>query len=895
MKNKLSTKPSTLTAYSSDGSIYSIRPKVVFHVKSSNEITQLIEEARKSRLSIIPRGGGTGLAGGAIGDGIILDFSSYKRILDIDINNRLVKTEVGIVYDELNLALKDHGLFFPPDPSSGDTCQIGGMLANNSSGPRSVKYGLTSDFVEELEIYNAEGHRINLRKLPLDSPELKQLFDKHPGFKSILDLINKSKEIISKRWPKVKKNSSGYNLKQLVDDLERGIFNLPALFVGSEGTLGLIATATLRLLPIPSEKLTARLYFKSLVDAGWAVVPIRELGPSGLEIVDGTTLTLIGREKYNVPSDAGAMLIVEFDDGIDAKRGAIKILTDKMSLTTPIEIADDPETTADLWRTRRAIVPTLYRHHSSKRPLSLVEDVSLPPEEIPSFIKYVTDVFDLHKLTFGIFGHIGDGNLHIRPLFDLNDKKDFDLAVGLYDSIYNRVIELGGSVTAEHADGRLRAPMVRKQYGSEIYTLFKQIKSVLDPDGILSPGSILSNRAFTEGIDYEKIKSYCAACGKCNGYCPVYEIFNREDFSPRGWLRILNQSDESRREIGKYLSYCLNCKNCATICPAGVDIAGEILKWRSEKPSVFSKLAIAFTDRESILNSALLMGSYFHPYLSQGIGKKIVTYLGKPVSGIDETFNVPKPARKSLRKRFTDRLADSGEVAFFHGCADNLLESNVGEAVFAVFDKLGIDLEIPDQKCCGLPQEVTGNLDNTIKKARYNIDRLSRFESVVTGCASCLHKLHEYHELFNDNDPYKKAAKELVNKCYDISQYLNRANPDWSLFANGDSMRVTYHHPCHLRAAGLHKEPEKMLANIENIEIIHPLYADRCCGQAGSYGYTYFQEAKQIFEKKKEVYSSIKADYLMTSCPSCQMKIRSEMGDDLRVVHPIEILAERLL
>ncbi len=891
---KYNSDPTTLEAYSSDGSIYAVTPKAVRHIRSIEDISEAVVYAQKKGLSVTARGGGTGLVGGALGDGLILDFSDFRKILDIDIENRLVKTEAGIVYDELNLALKEHGLFFPPDPSSGDTCQIGGMLANNASGPRSVKYGLTSDFVETLEIIDARGHRIILKKLPLHSAESNSFFGDYPEYQKILNLLEKNREQINSRWPKLKKNSSGYNLKQVVDDLEKGVFNLPALLIGSEGTLGLIATATLRLLPIPKEKLTTRLYFKSPVYAGKAAVPIRELGPSGLEIVDGSTLTLIGREKYNMPPDAGAMLLVEFDDGIESKKPAFEILSEKLGLLTPIEFADDPEATADLWRTRRAIVPTLYRHHPTKRPLPIIEDVSLPPEEVASFIEYITDLFNLHNLTFGIFGHIGDGNLHIRPLFDLNDEKDFNLVVRLYDIIYDRIIALGGSVTAEHADGRLRAQVVKRQYGDKIYSLFLEIKSILDPGGILSPGNILSESAFTENIDYEKIKLYCAACGKCNGYCPVYDIFRREDYSPRGWLRIISQSDEPREALKKHLSYCLNCKNCTTVCPAEVDIAGEILKWRAEKPSFLSKVAIAFTDQEELLNLSLRLGRVFHPIMNKGFGKEIITNLGKPAFGLDETFCLPRPAQRSLRKRFSDRLGESGQIAFFHGCADNLLESRVGEAVFTVFDRLGVDLKMPEQKCCGLPQEVAGHRDNLLKKAKYNIDRLNRFDAVITGCASCLLRLKEYPNIFDENDKYKKAAEELAGKCYDISQFLNSLNPDWSIFNEGDPIRVTYHNPCHLRAAGLHLEPEKMLSNIDGIEIIHPLYADSCCGQAGSYGYTHFQEAKRMFQKKKDAYKKIEADYLMTSCPACQMKIRTEMGDTFRVVHPIEILAERL-
>jgi len=196
---------------------------------------------------------------------------------------------------------------------------------------------------------------------------------------------------------------------------------------------------------------------------------------------------------------------VEFDDDIESKRENLEDLSRKLSLETAVEFATDPVSTAELWRARKAIVPTLYKRHPKKRPLPLIEDVSIPPEHIPSFIEFATSIFDSHHLTYGIFGHIGDGNLHIRPLFDLNDPDDLKLATELYDKIYDKVIKIGGSTTAEHADGRLRAPLLRKLYGDEIYEIFRSIKHILDPDNILSPGVILSDDPFSKNIDYEKI------------------------------------------------------------------------------------------------------------------------------------------------------------------------------------------------------------------------------------------------------------------------------------------------------------------------------------------------------------------------------------------------------
>jgi FAD/FMN-containing dehydrogenase/NAD-dependent dihydropyrimidine dehydrogenase PreA subunit len=598
----------TRTAYASDASIYAIRPFEIRQILTASDVATAVRDALKMNLPIIPRGGGTGLAGGAIGSGIILDFGKFSKIIEINPEQQTVTTQAGIIYNELNHALRKEGLFFPPDPSSGDSCQIGGMLANNSSGPHSVKYGLTSDHVEELEIVDRSGKSIHLKKLPLDSKELGLFFEANPDYEKIHNLLKEKSPAIKDNWPRLKKNSSGYNLLQVVNDLGRRIFNLPALMIGAEGTLGVILTAKLRLLPIRTESLTFRLYFQSVVGAGKAVAEIMNLKPSGLEIVDGSTLDLIGREKHEISSEAGALLLVEFDDNINYKKNQFEQLVRQFNLVAPADYATDGDSAEPLWKARRAIVPTLYRHHPTKRPIPLIEDISLPPDKIPAFLEYVTGLFDSFKLTYGIFGHIGDGNLHIRPLFDLNKPDELELAGKIYNTVYEKVISCGGSTTAEHADGRLRASIVKKVYGDEIYDVFIEIKRILDRDNIFSPGSVISEAPFTADIDFEKLKSYCAACGKCNGYCPANDIFRREDFSPRGWLRMINQSEASRTELSDFISFCLNCKNCTDICPAGVDIASDIIDFRSRRPSGMARLAANLADNELLLSLGLRMG-----------------------------------------------------------------------------------------------------------------------------------------------------------------------------------------------------------------------------------------------------------------------------------------------
>lgn len=884
----------SLYAYASDASLYCIPPAEVVCPDTETEAVSVVSRALEGRKPITPRGGGTGLAGGALGRGCIIDCSHLTEIRSISTSGKTVTCQTGIIYSDLNRALKKHSLFFPPDPSSGDSCQIGGMLANNSSGPRSVKYGLTSHYVEELTVVGREGNPIFLKKLPVGSKELESFLSDHPDYRDIIELLSKNRGVILKRWPKVIKNSAGYNLHQVTVDLDKGIVNLPALYIGSEGTLGLFLSVKLRLLPIPDGSRSFRLFFASLEDAGEAVAPLLETKPAGLEIVDGSTLDLIGRARYHIPSEAQAMLLLEYDAGLDKSERALLERLPRLKLLTPPERAANEEQRAALWAARQAIVPTLYRHHQTKRPLPFIEDASLPVAKLPEFIAWIKERLEKNDLTFGLYGHIGDGNLHIRPLLDLSISSDFELMKSLYQEVYEKLFALGGSSTAEHADGRLRSAVLRRLYGDEIYAIFQQVKSILDPQNLFNPDVILSKRPFTDDIDFKKLELTCAACGKCNGYCPAFEIFRREDMSPRGWLRLMKSGQAEARTLTRFYQHCLNCKNCTTICPAGVDIAGEILEFRSGHVGLGTKAAISVFDRKGLFRNILRVGSAVSPLMQTKPARKITALAGHWPFGLDDTAEFPQPARKTLRERFPDRCRNRGQIAFFHGCADNYFVSGAGDALVKVFEHYGWEIVLPPQECCGLPMEVYGHRSNLIEKAKKNLDHLESFEAIVFTCASCLHRVADYAKLFAPDSVYQGKALALKERVFDACQYILKQGVELPENNSGKKQKVSYHHPCHLRAAGLEKEPVRMLSRIKGIDILHPDRAGRCCGQAGSFGYTHYQEGKAIFAPKKKEYEELGAEVIVSSCPACLSQIKKEMGPTIRVCHPVELIADLL-
>ena len=256
--------------------------------------------------------------------------------------------------------------------------------------------------------------------------------------------------------------------------------------------------------------------------------------------MDGKTLNLIGRREYGIPQESAATLLIEFDQGEDPERMERWLgLCRRFRLAAEPVLAFDLEKQGQLWKARNALYPTLYRFDGRKKPINFVDDVVVPAQQTAELIRYLEGYFKAQNVAVAVFGHIGNGNAHILPLLDLNDSNDFERMVKGHQEIHQMVLDhFGGSICGEHGDGRVRAGWVRRMFGEELYELFVQIKTTLNPTGIFNPGVKISDEPFTRNIDFERLAKPCATCAKCNSVCPVYDVFQSEDMSSRGWLRL---------------------------------------------------------------------------------------------------------------------------------------------------------------------------------------------------------------------------------------------------------------------------------------------------------------------------------------------------------------------
>lgn len=908
---KVRDDPPTITAYAVDASIYRIPPQAVVLVESEDDIAATMGYAVSRGIPLTPRAAGTNLTGSAIGSGIILDVSRLNRILEVNREEKWARVQPGMVLAELNKQLSSHGLMFGPDPSSSDMCKLGGMVANNSSGPHTLRYGSVKDNVQSLRVCLTSSSWIEARSYALTDPTLERLLTMVPALQEVLVLTQAHTDRIAAKRPLVSKNSCGYNLFGIADGLASGHFDLTKLFVGSEGTLGVVSEATLTLVDKPKATLTALIHFRSLEEVGEAVPRLLTLMPSALEVMDANTLNLIGRGKHGIPAEAAATLLLELDADspeIDLHERAevMAAICRPYKLASELTLAFDAERREQLWKARKALYPTLYRFDPKKKPINFVDDLVVPAERISELIRYLEELFEGQHVPVAIFGHIGNGNAHIVPLLDVNDRADFEKMVQAYQDVHSTVLNrFGGSICGEHGDGRVRAEFVKRMFGDELYALFVQVKKAFDPGNMLNPGIKLSEAPFTDHIDYTRLSKSCATCAKCNSVCPVYDVFQSEDMSARGWFEIVTANDYSYLNSKRVVEACLNCKSCRTICPAGVDVSDLILQKRAEHPNrlagwIFRRQANGVSFEAVLHILAKTQAIWDRPFLRKLL-ERITAPIMKalaPTARLPHDLLLPKLARRHLRERYA-HLATRGieesptrPVAYFHGCAANYFDDGVGDAVIEVLNKHGVEPALPPQRCSGTPIQTYGHVDLVRDGARFNLRSLAPYDTIVTGCASCTLMLKDYPTLFPEGED-RQQAESLAKKVVHISEFVARSSEHPPMAKAGDTTkRVTYHSSCHLRAAGVTKEPRQVLSSLPGIDFVEMQDADRCAGGAGTYVVKDYVTSQKIFERKSRAVAQTGANVVATSCPACMIQLKNGIGEAVEVKHVAQLLQD---
>ena len=497
------TSPDARRYFSTDTSVLSLTPAMIVYPRNEADVRktsrfawQLAERGRV--IPITARGAGTDQGGGALGAGIMMAFPAHmNRILELDDKSGVITVEPGANYGKIQQTLKTHGRFLPPFPASFEYSTIGGAVANNSSGEKSFKYGSTRGYVRGLRVVLANGEVIETGRLSKKEFNRKLGLTSFEGeiYRAIDALLDEHRDIVAQMEPNVTKNAAGYCLSEMRG--KDGSFDLTPLFVGSQGTLGIVTEITLDTeIFNPSPALFVAT-FDDLEQSQAAVRELRGLSeiPSAIEMVDGNLLTLVDKLSPNLLGDfiekpfPKVMLFVEFDNPERVQKKLLKKAQKVLErYATTLELEMNPAEQDKFWSVRHSSAIVVAHSEGRLKALPIIEDGIVPPERFGEYLEGVYQMFARNHLQVAVWGHAGDANLHMQPFLDLSQVGDRQTAFRVIDEYYNLVISLGGSTSGEHGDGRLRAPYLAKLYGPEIYGLFRKIKQIFDPYNIMNPG-----------------------------------------------------------------------------------------------------------------------------------------------------------------------------------------------------------------------------------------------------------------------------------------------------------------------------------------------------------------------------------------------------------------------
>lgn len=937
----------TRTLYSTDASIYQIEPLGVVIPKTYEDVIAVVETANRYSIPVLPRGGGTSLAGQTVGKAIILDFSKYMRnVNSINLEEGWVRTQPGIILDELNQQLKPYNMMFAPDPSTSDRANVGGALGNNSCGAHSIMWGKTIDNLNELEVVLSNGDTAHYGSLNRDQIKKKMSYQNFDAeiYQKLFEIGRINRDEILSRYPKILRRVGGYNLDEVVQE---GDFNMARFVVGSEGTLVTITEAKLRIVPSPKLKALAVIHFNDLISAMEATVVTLDLEPSAVELIDSTIIrqaqlsVQYSRMMDFMEGSPEALLLVELvDDSEVSLISRIDSLTQRMrqsNLGYSVRHFMNQEDQARIWAIRKAGLGLMMSMPGDIKPLPFVEDTAVSPEHLPKFIKRFDEIIKYHGSTAGFYGHASVGCLHIRPFLNLKLKDDVDRMVSISNQISDLVLEFGGAMSGEHGDGLVRSGWNEKMFGSAIYSAFREIKNAFDPRGIMNPGKIVDSPPMTQNLrispaystrnvptkfSFSKEGGFASAVEMCNGQgacrkvlngtmCPSYMVTRDEEHSTRGRANALRAAISGDSSSGTFaserlydvLDLCLECKACKVECPSNVDMA----KFKYEFLNEYHKTH-GFSLRNQIfghISRFSRWGSFFAPIsnwiLRSGFNRKFI----EKYVGIDSRRELPKFASQTFtqwfetKKSFPDTTSYRGEVLLLPDTFTNYNHPELGKAAVKVLEYLGYKVVISSIKCCGRPMMSNGMLDEARANAQFNVEEIYPYiekgVKLVGLEPSCiLNYKDDYTDLLQGDAGEKaKAVSNNTMLIEEFVMYAQREHGAKIVFKNSPG-KLLFHAHCHQKALLGSQGAMDILRSIPGAEV-HEVKSG-CCGMAGSFGFE--KEHYDISMKIGEqfLFPSIRSQEgeftVVSEGISCRQQIKQ--GTGRKAKHLVEILADSI-
>lgn len=884
----------SLGMYATDASIYQIKPIAIILPKNSEDVKSAIKVASENGITILPRGGGTSLAGQTVGESMILDFSKYmNQIIEINEKKKWVRVQPGMARDDLNHVLKAHGLHFAPDPATSSRANVGGMVGNNSSGTKSILYGKTVDHVLEASVLLADGTDMLLKNYSKEDYIEKANESNREGdiYQTIKNLIDTHSEEIKERFPKVMRRVGGYNLDEFVYTDQ---WNLAKLVCGSEGTLATTLELKLNLVDLPKYKSVCVVHFNELLEAISAVETMFPFNPSAVEILDKTVIGL-SRENLTtkhhchfIEGNPEAILIVEFyadtyEDAMDRPNKMIaKLKGDGFGYAYPV--FPQGEAYDDVWVIRKKGLGLMLGLKGNKKPLAFIEDAGIPSQHLPTYIDEVLKVCEKHGTKAAMYAHASVGVIHVRPILDLRLKEDIERLKKITDDTFELVMKYKGSWSGEHGDGLVRSAYNKRFFGDTLYNAFMDIKKCFDPKNLMNPGKIIEAQTIEHNLRYgtsykdEDVKTeygyeaeggfaasvhMCTGVGECRKVlggtmCPSFKATRDEEHSTRGRANALrmamsNQFREglSSQRLHEAMDLCLSCKACKSECPSNVDMA----KMKSDTLQMYyDEHGISLRDkliRDSSKSAANISG--WKAGIVNGIQKNVLfkSVLEKAAK-FDKRRTLPDFAKEPFYKWFERNASktNSGDkkVVLFADTYLNYHEPQVGISALELLNACGYEVLLANVGCCQRPKISHGFLRDAKKEGLKTLKRLKPFLDqglkVVVCEPSCASALNDdFPEMIKD----KSLADQLKSGVMMIDVFLADELENGRLDVTFEPVSevLTIHGHCHQKALyGTNTMKILLKSSGHDVNEI----PSGCCGMAGSFGYE-----KEHYELSKKI------------------------------------------
>jgi FAD/FMN-containing dehydrogenase/Fe-S oxidoreductase len=952
--------PYSRAMYSTDASNHRVEPIGIVIPRDVSGLSAAAEVASELDVPLLPRGAGTSLAGQAIGPAVILDCSKYlNRILDLDPQTSTALVEPGVVCARLNHEAAAFDLMYGPDPASANRATFGGMIGNNATGAHSIRYGMTADNVLGLDVTLADGNELTFG--PNSAAEFAARADLRTPegriYRAARRLRQEYAEEVAQRWPRTWRRSSGYSLNYLMGFSPSAPpawsehaspypphdgNNLAPVLCGSEGTLALTRRARVRLVDRPTEKLLVVLSFDSVVDATAVTPGLLESEPSAIELLPRAILEraqripAYARMLTFVSEIPEALLVVEFAG--DSK-GALQ--QQAAEIATHGRLLEDEREQTNLWEVRKAGLGLLMSVPGDTKPITFIEDVAVPVEQLSSYVSSVAQILEENGTTAEWYAHASAGCLHLRPLVNLKTAAGVEQMRSIADQVAELVIGMRGSLSGEHGDGLSHSEFNSRLFGPKLTQAFHELKRAFDPAGLLNPGKIvLSDRVPAPALDgqlrygpdyharsinthfsFEREGGLAGAVEACTGLgvcrkedglmCPSYQATKDESDLTRGRANALRAAISSALPVRALTAgplydifdLCLECKGCKAECPTAVDIArvkAEFLAQYQAEHGVPLRSRM-FAHIHDIARAVRPVA----PLANAVTAIRPLRYAGARLVGIAPERKLPPFQRRTFsgwwRQRSAERHPDGRRVVLFVDTYTEFNYPEIGRAAVAVLEAAGCQVNVvASQVCCGRPMISKGLLEEARELAKGNVEALAPFAEqglpIIGLEPSCVSTLRDEYLEYLPEDP---GAAALAQHARLFEEYLlepdREGRPlDRIRFADGAAGSVKVHTHCHTKSQlGVGQSAECLRAAGYSAEEID----SGCCGMAGSFGYEaeHFGLSMAIGELKVlPAARKALADGSLLAAHGLSCRTQISDGAGVEAKHPALLMAERL-